>query len=569
MNTHKLILFIFLYFFVFTTVYAKEILSFQFNGIQGDVLKNVQERFKVIIQGYPNLTPQNVQTIYAQSVDEIRQAMQPFGYFHSKIHRQLLRNGDSWSAQFDIDPQMPVKISHLTVVITGPGKTNHVINKLIDHFSLKVGEVFRSDSYEEAKEKLFQVAHNEGYIHAEFVTNQVIIDTYHNKVKIYLKLNTGQQFYFGKVYFQSTSYSHDFLQQFILFDNHTPFSSEKLLALQQAMTNTSYFQQVVITPDFKNTVNHTVPINIFIIEPKAKKYNIGIGYGTLTGPRLTANVSFSHLTDTGQHLETQLKLSSVLSGFATKYYIPGKNPMTDEWLLGINYQRFLPKNGSSSSGTLSGGYVIKSKHTQTSVDINYLIEHYKVKDQNPEHTKLLYPNLNFTYSKSDDLINPTLGKSINITLRGGSQALFSSTTFLQTEMKAKYFFTPVDFSHIILRTDFGYTVTKNLYKLPLSMRFFAGGMNSIRGYSDDDIGPGRYLYTGGVEYQNRIKDNWWGAIFYDAGTATNNFGDKLFYGKGVGLIYTSFVGPIKLYLGQGMHKNKKHYSVEFSIGPEF
>ncbi len=569
LNLLKLILFIFLYCVLFTTVYAKETLSFQFNGIQGDVLKNVQKRFDVITQAYPHLTQQNIQTIYAQSADEIRQAMQPYGYFHSKIHGKLLRDGESWLAQFDIDAQMPVNISHLTVVITGPGKRNVAIDKLIDQFPLKVGEVFRADSYEEAKEKLFQVAHNEGYIHAEFTTNQVLIDPYHNKVNIDLTLNTGQQFYFGNVYFQSTSYSQDFLRQFISFDKHTPFSSEKLLALQQAMANTSYFQQVVITPDLKNTVNNTVPINILVIPPKAKRYNIGIGYGTLTGPRLTTNVSFRHLTDTGQHLETQLKLSSVLSGFAAKYYIPGKNPLTDEWLLGINYQRFLPKNGASSSGTLSGGYVTKSKHTQTSVDMNYLIEQYKVTGQTPQHTKLLYPNLNFTYSQSDDLINPTVGKSINLILRGGSEALLSTTSFLQTELKAKYFFTPLDFSHILLRGNFGYTVTRNLYKLPLSMRFFAGGMNSIRGYSDDDIGPGRYLYTGSVEYQNRIKDNWWGAIFYDAGTATNKFGDKLFYGKGVGLIYTSFVGPIKLYLGQGTHEKKKHYSVEFSIGPEF
>jgi translocation and assembly module TamA len=568
-TTRKLIVSFFIYFFTLNTLHAKDTLVFEFNGIQGDILKNVQQRLDIVTKLYPTLTPQLIHTIYAQSPEEIRQAMQPYGYFHTQIHTKLIHNNSSWIAKFDIYPQTQIKISQLSVRLNGPGKTNIAINKLINHFPLQIGDVFRADSYEKAKESLFQVAQNQGYINAQFTINQVIINTHHNTVKINLILNTGPRFYFGKINFQSTPYSYSFLKRFISFDDQTPFSSAKLLELQQAIANSTYFQQVLITPDFKSTTQHEVPINVILTPPKAKKYNVGIGYGTLTGPRLTTSVSFRRLTDTGQHLEAQLKLSSVISEFAAKYYIPGKNPINDEWIMGINYQRFLPKNGSSSSQTISGGYATKSKHTQTNVGINYLIEQYKVKDQDAEHTQLLYPNLNYTYTKSDDLINPTLGKSINLSLRGTSKVLLSSTSFFQTEVKAKYFFTPFDFAHIVMRTDLGYTVTKDLSKLPLSIRFFAGGMNSIRGYSDSDIGPGRYLYTGSIEYQNRIKDNWWGALFYDAGTATNHFGDQLYLGKGVGVFYTSFMGPIKLYVGQGTHKSKTHYTVEFSIGPEF
>ena len=568
LNFRKLI-FCFFVLLAWSNLYAQENLSFEYNGIHGDVLKNVQQRMDILKKFYPTLTRQQIQTIYAQAPEEIRQAMQPYGYFHAQIQPKLIQQQTSWIAQFNIKPQSPTTISQINVRVDGPGKNNHAINQSINHLPLRVGDVFRADSYEKAKEKIFQVAHNQGYINAEFISNQIIVDTHRDTIKINLILKTGKQFYFGKVNFESTPYTYSFLKRFISFDKQTPFSSEKLLERQQALVNSIYFQQVVITPDFKATKNNEVPLNVLLIPPKAKKYNIGVGYGTLTGPRLTTNVSFRRLTDTGQHLEAQLKLSSVISGFAAKYYIPGKNPMTDEWIIGGNYQRFLPKNGASSSGSLSGGYVTKSKHTQTNVEINYLIEQYKVKDLASERTQLLYPNLNFTYSKSDDLINPTLGKSINVALRGASRAALSSTSFFQTEIKAKYFFTPVDYAHIILRTDLGYTVTKDLNKLPLSMRFFAGGMNSIRGYSDSDIGPGRYLYTGSIEYQNRIKDNWWGALFYDAGMATNHFGDRLYYGKGLGVIYTSFMGPIKLYVGQGTHEQKTNYSVEFSIGPEF
>jgi translocation and assembly module TamA len=563
------ILTIALFCFTVSTAHAKVSIVFKFNGITGDILTNTQRRLDIVTKSYAPLTPQKINTIYEQAPQEIKKALQPYGYFNADIHSKLIRNKNVWTAQFDITTNSPIRISQLTVDIIGAGKDNHALNKFINHLPMKIDAIFRTDTYEQTKESLFHLAINNGYIKAKFTTNQIIIDPISHTAKIKLIFDTGALFYFGKINFGPTPYSSDFLKRFVSFNEKTPYSSDKLLKLQQSIANTGYFQKVLITPDFKKAPANHVPINVFLIPPKAKKYSIGVGYGTITGPRLTTNISFRRLTSSGQHLDTQFKLSQVVSGLAAKYYIPGKSPLNDEWVIGTNYQRFLPKNGSSTSGKVTAGYLTKSKESQTTIDLNYLLEKYKVKNQKGEKTQLLYPNLNFIYSKSDDLINPTFGKLFNVTVRGASRALISSTSFFQTEVKTKYFFTPFNFAHVILRSNVGYTVASDLNKLPLSMRFFAGGMNSIRGYPESYIGPGRYLYTGSIEYQNRIKDNWWGAVFYDGGTATNHFGDKMYYGKGVGLIYTSVIGPIKLYVGEGSHRSKKKYSVEFSIGPEF
>ena len=133
----------------------------------------------------------------------------------------------------------------------------------------------------------------------------------------------------------------------------------------------------------------------------------------------------------------------------------------------------------------------------------------------------------------------------------------------------KLFMTPFDFAHIIMRGDFGYTVVRDLNDLPLSMRFFAGGMNSVRGYPEVWIGPGKYLGVASIEYRNHIAYDISGAIFYDVGTATNHFGSGLYRGAGVGLVYESPLGPIKLYIARAMNKRGHPRSVEFSMGPEF
>ena len=130
-------------------------------------------------------------------------------------------------------------------------------------------------------------------------------------------------------------------------------------------------------------------------------------------------------------------------------------------------------------------------------------------------------------------------------------------------------FRSTDLSRVIIRGDLGYTVVKHLSRLPLTLNFFAGGFGSVRGYEYSSIGPGRYLETASAEFQHRIYGDFSGAVFYDAGTATNHFNDPLFRGEGVGVVYNSVIGPIQVYVGRAMSKPGKPLSVQLSIGPDF
>ncbi len=174
-----------------------------------------------------------------------------------------------------------------------------------------------------------------------------------------------------------------------------------------------------------------------------------------------------------------------------------------------------------------------------------------------------------SWLKTDNLLNPTVAKSLQFNLQGSSQHILSYVSFFQTELKGKYLFSPTDNSRVIFRADAGYTVVKDLSKLPLTLRFFAGGLSSVRGYPDSSLGPGRFLETASTEYQHRLFGQLYGAIFYDVGNATDHFNSYLYRGEGAGLIYHSMIGPIRIYVARAMSKPGKPLRTEFSIGPEF
>ncbi len=148
-------------------------------------------------------------------------------------------------------------------------------------------------------------------------------------------------------------------------------------------------------------------------------------------------------------------------------------------------------------------------------------------------------------------------------------AAFSKNSFFQSEIKGKQIFSPTKNSRVIIRGDLGYSVVEDLDKLPLTLRFFAGGLGSVRGFAYSSLGPGRYLKVASAELQHRIYGNWSGAIFYDVGTASNQFNASPSRGAGLGLIYSSIIGPIQVYVSRAESSPGKPFRIDFNLGPDF
>jgi len=541
-------------------------------GITGSLLTNVNSRLATETSTLGDqLTPSQLQRFSESLPHIIKLAMEPYGYFKPSITSHLNKRVITVA----INKGQPVIITELQIKAHGPGKDNQELKNYLQHLPMTKGERFRVDTYETIKDGLFKIANDQGYIKAYLEENKIYINRETRQVSIVWNLHTGQQYFFGNVAIDSGPFAESFVRRFININSRMPFSTDKLSTLQQAMVNSYYFDQVTITPHLNQSKNQQVPISINVTAPKSQKYTLGIGYGTFTGVRLTAGLTLRRIGNNGEHLTSQLKLSQVTSGLAVKYYIPGRDPLTDQWVVGANYQRFRPRNGASNSATLSGGYARHIGNWQLNSNLNYLVDRYTLFNMKTSavienhFSKLLYPNFNVAFTQSDDVINPSYGYYGMFNVQGASKAVLSSLNFIQAEAKAKVLLSPTTASKLLFRADLGYTVTDDIKQLPLSMRFFAGGLNSVRGYSDSSLGPGRYLAVASVEYQHHVYGNWDGAIFYDVGNAMDNWSDRLMRGQGVGVIYRSMIGPIKLYVGQAVNKEGKPHSIEFSIGPEF
>jgi translocation and assembly module TamA len=130
---------------------------------------------------------------------------------------------------------------------------------------------------------------------------------------------------------------------------------------------------------------------------------------------------------------------------------------------------------------------------------------------------------------------------------------------------------------LIPRTQLGVTWQKDpLTDLPPSLRFYAGGDRSVRGYTYQSLGPkdsngnvigGKHLLVGSLEVEYSITRNWSLAAFYDVGNAFNNLQDMTWpMGAGIGIRYYTPAGPVRVDLARQINVDNPGYQLHIGIG---
>lgn len=214
---------------------------------------------------------------------------------------------------------------------------------------------------------------------------------------------------------------------------------------------------------------------------------------------------------------------------------------------------------------------------QRTLSLRWEQENYRTGDDEGQST-LLLPGIAFSRLHSDNKVDPNRGFRLQLDLTGANQALLSDADLLHLNLQAKGLITLGAGHRILSRVQLGGIATNAFELIPPSLRFFAGGDQSVRGYDYQTLSPrdsegervgGRYLAVGSLEYQYPLLERWRLATFVDHGNAIDGFSDPLKTGVGFGVRWVSPVGPIRLDLAHALDQDEgSGFRIHFSMGPE-
>jgi len=563
---------------------ANKTLTNHFIGISGDLLTNVENRLNLKQPEKNLLTKETIHQLNNEAPKEIDLALQPYGYFKNKVTSKLFHIGGNWHAFYHIKLGSPMLINNVDLVITGPGSTDPKIAKFSRKFTLKLGSILNTVKYKQLKQDFIDIAATEGYILAKIEKSEIHVDTEKNIASIFLHCDTGPRYYFGPITFSKNPLKDDLLKKFLTYKEGEFYSTIKVHNSQDNLNNSNLFSQVTIEPEYQQIQDLKVPITVHITPRKSQQYSFGLGYGTDTGTRGLFGFELYNFAPNGQHINGLIKASSnglkdTKGTLEMHYIIPGKNPITDQYDIGIASNIKELDFGRSTLVKGGFGYTTSVFSWQQIARLDVLHEWWRFDNEPRNQTTMLLPNIMWMKKKVNTPINPTAGYRINLLAHGTSKYIASNLNFLQTDLDAKFMYPIIKKGPIlILRGNIGYTFIsdKDSNSLPLSFWFTAGGFSSIRGYSYEQIGPGKELTVANIELQQKLFINdLYGSIFYDLGNAANDIftihSDNPFYkhqGVGIGLNYLSPIGTIRLSYAKAIDRPGAPGRIQFSIGPE-
>ena len=142
---------------------------------------------------------------------------------------------------------------------------------------------------------------------------------------------------------------------------------------------------------------------------------------------------------------------------------------------------------------------------------------------------------------------------------------------------AKWIWSLPNEARIIFRGEVGTTWKDDFNALPPSVRFFAGGDTSVRGYEYESLGPtdtdgevigGSSLAVASVEYEHPIVPRWSVAAFVDSGDAFDDSSFETNTGVGVGFRWQSPLGPIRVDVAKPFDGDDRGARLHISLGPD-
>jgi translocation and assembly module TamA len=529
---------------------------------------------------------------------EIELALQPFGFYRPTIEADLQRQEAPWVARFVIDPGPPTIVTAVNVRVSGPGEADSAFAAAVDEFPLTVDDTLNHALYEEGKRRITAIAAERGYLDAAFQTHEIRVDVPRSTAEITLDFRSGPRFQFGPVTIHQDIVHPRRMGGYVTMEPGDPFSAQALLDLQSNLEAATYVQRAEVRVEREGAEGLQVPVAVDVYPTRPARFELGAGYGTDTGVRGTFEVLFRRLNRWGHTGTFRAEVSQIELSAAFEYEIPPIFPRTATWSLVGGIGDFSPEWSTTFLRTLGMRLRVSRWGLLSVFGVSYDIDTFRIgeaeKVEGEERPPPLQEGdsnlLNFSFSSTKSVIEGaprTLhGVRIRVGAVGASKSLGSSASYFLPTLNAKWVQEVLPKTRILVRGQLGQNFTGDFPDLPPSARFVAGGVESVRGYAFQSLGPmlpgpdgelvlvgGKSLLTGSFEADVIFPTGKLGqlgfAVFVDTGNALRSFSDiRLETGVGAGLRWVSPVGVVRLDGAFGVSQPGPPFRIHFSMGPD-
>ncbi|GAB4540567.1 MAG: outer membrane protein assembly factor [Thermodesulfovibrionia bacterium] len=538
-------------------------------------------------------------TLLEESKSLLKGFYNALGYLYMDVidvREHLNKEGDEVTLEFSINEGTQINIG--AIKITG--------NSLIDEsvimgvLKLREGSPYNAIDIGDARNNILSLYRSNGFLDTNVEVESIINN---NRAEVNFVINEGRPSYIGKVIIRGNQKTKDkVIMREIRLKEGGVYNYDELIKIREGLFKLGIFDEVSI--DLVDPVEEDGKVIrdmlITIKEANAGRVDVSIGYSDYE--RLRGSVEIDYLNLGGYNREVGLRLE--MSNVQNKYTLNLRDPwffnrpnlpfivsLVNENRRAINLDTrevlYKVKKSSFIAGTE------RQIRKGLNAGINYEYSSVETTDVEPgviltrEDTGTVDISSISTflfYDTRDNPFDPTSGSLNGAVLKFASKALLSETEFIKGIIQSSWYYRMgkgIVFAFSLkggLAHAFGETK-----ELPLIERFFLGGRTTVRGYSQDTLGPkgegdtptgGNLFALVNAEFRIPIRKNIGIVTFIDGGNvwkAIDDLEPELRYTVGMGLRYRTPVGPIRIDYGYKLDRlpDEGVGELHFSIGHAF
>lgn len=508
---------------------------------------------------------------------QLDDAARALGYYHATHEAGFSTNDACWRLDVEFTPGPQVLLGQVDTQVSGTPQVQDLFSDLLLMNPLVSGTPLHHGRYEEFKSTLSARAIEQGFFSARFERAEIALDLDANRADISLVFDPGMQYSFGEItVIKDDSLDSELIEGMLPVDTGDPYSSAALAEVRANLDASQYFRQIRVSPQIGAAVNRSVPVEVELAMRPRHAWTTGLGFTTDTGPRARLSYENRYVNARGHRLLVDAALAEVRSQVDGTYVIPLADASRQSLNFAGGYSDENNESFESKSAKLEASIRNQNRAgwLQT-VFIDTQRDDYVVAEE--ENVSVLSTiGATLSRTKADNLINPNKGWKLFTEVRGASDDVFSDATLVQLYASAKHVY-GFGRSRLLSRVEVGATWIGERNELPASLRYFAGGDQSIRGFEYRELGPvnannevvgGKQLIVGSVEYDFEVRENWRVAVFADTGNAFNDREDLEWRrSAGVGLRWMSPIGPVRVDLAHAVDGTDA-YRLHVTMGPD-
>ncbi len=541
-----------------------------------------------------DLSADELARLLRQAEEDVRQLVGTLGYFSPRITvTQPPAPVSTPVIDITVAPGEATRIRQVRIQFTGAISTDALAaaqrEQIQTNWLLPAGNRFTQNAWDVAKQQALRQLTTLRFPVGHISESLADIDPETGQANLQLTLDSGPAYRTGELVIEGLQrYDMALVQQLTRLTPGNVYSQAELVAAQQRLSDSGYFDSAFVTLDTSASPD-AAPVQVRLREARLQKLVLGVGASTDSGPRLSAEHTHHKVPGIGWRAVSKLLLERETRSIGTELSSP---PDLDNWRWAVSglLQGELLGSRDVTSQQLRAG----RKQSHERIDRNIYVQYDRAESidtgtTQPEIAQSLSANYAFTVRYYDSLPFPTSGWGWGGEVGGGSTLGSDRQAYTRLLTRWQGFWglgqgdgTRASMSRLALRASAGVIIAREDISLPSTQLFLAGGDNSVRGYGHNDIGvtladgsitAGRYMTTGSMEWQRPIRFNdklsdWETTVFLDAGAVANKTSElRAKVGVGAGARWKSPVGPLQVDLAYGVdvRRLRLHLNLGFTF----